>query len=175
MRQQEETSYRRSSMNYIEGNTVRKLEAAPQRRSDEVHRELKHKKERDKERETRQHQARVSARKNQQKALQMSPGYVMFLTVAMVAMVGVCGVYLKLQSDIAGRMKTVAALESQVTDLKTDNDATLKRINTSINLENIKNTAINELGMVYPSKDQIVYFEIDRADYMNQYEDIPEK
>ena len=90
-------------------------------------------------------------------------------------MVGVCGVYLKLQSDITSRMKTVAALENQVTDLKTDNDATLKRINTSIDLETVKNTAINELGMVYPSKEQIVYFQIDTADYMNQYEDIPEK
>ena len=105
----------------------------------------------------------------------MSPGYVIFLTIAMVAMVSVCAVYLKLQSDISNRMKTVATLETQVTDLKTQNDGNLKRINTSIDLESIKNTAINELGMVYPSKDQIVYFNIETSDYMNQYEDIPEK
>lgn len=174
MRQQEEAVYR-THMNYIEGNTVRKMAPAPQRRSEEIHRELERKQEKDRIREERQRQARIAARRNQQKALQMSPGYVAFLAAAMAAMVGVCGVYLKLQSDIANRMKTVAALENQVTDLKTDNDATLKRINTSIDLESVKNTAINELGMVYPGREQIVYFQIDTADYMNQYEDIPEK
>lgn len=171
---EEEVSNRRT-VNYIEGNTVRKMEAVPQRRSEQVHRELERKQEKDRVREERQREARIAARRNQERALQMSPGYVVFLAVAMAAMVGVCGVYLKLQSDIANRMKTVAALESQVTDLKTDNDANLKRINTSIDLESIKNTAINELGMVYPSKDQIIYFHIDTSDYMNQYEDIPEK
>ncbi|WP_075718808.1 hypothetical protein [Roseburia sp. 499] len=171
---EEEVSNRRT-VNYIEGNTVRKMEAVPQRRSEQVHRELERKQEKDRVREERQREARIAARRNQERALQMSPGYVVFLAVAMAAMVGVCGVYLKLQSDIANRMKTVAVLESQVTNLKTDNDANLKRINTSIDLESIKNTAINELGMVYPSKDQIIYFHIDTSDYMNQYEDIPEK
>lgn len=174
MRQQEEVSYRRNN-DYIDGNTVRKMEAVPERRSDQVHRELERKQERDKVREERQREARLAARKNQQRVLQMNPGYVAFLAVAMAAMVGVCGVYLKLQSDINSRMKNVALLESQVASLKTDNDAALKRINTSVDLESIKNTAINELGMVYPAKDQIVYFQIDTADYMNQYEDIPEK
>ena len=145
---------------------MRKMAPAPQRRSEEIHRELERKQEKDRIREERQRQARIAARRNQQKALQMSPGYVAFLAAAMAAMVGVCGVYLKLQSDIANRMKTVAALENQVTDLKTDNDATLKRINTSIDLESVKNTAINELGMVYPGREQIVYFQIDTADYM---------
>ncbi len=27
--------------------------------------------------------------------------------------------------------------------------------------------------MIYPSKDQIIYFEVDSTDYMNQYQDIP--
>lgn len=171
---QEEMANRRN-IGYIEGNTVRKMEAAPQRRSEQVHRELERKQEKDRVREERQRKARIAARRNQEKALQMSPGYVIFLTIAMVAMVSVCAVYLKLQSDISNRMKTVATLETQVTDLKTQNDGNLKRINTSIDLESIKNTAINELGMVYPSKDQIVYFNIETSDYMNQYEDIPEK
>lgn len=72
-------------------------------------------------------------------------------------------------------MKSVAVLESQVADIKADNDANLKRINTSVDLESIRNKAVNELGMVYPAKDQIIYFQIDQTDYMNQYEDIPEK
>lgn len=174
MRQQEEEVNRRRA-GYIEGNTVRKLEAAPEREGSQVHRELERKREKDKIREERQRQARIAARKNQQKALQMSPGYVIFLVAAMTLMVGTCVGYLKLRSDLTVRMKTVASLESQVADLKAENDAVLKRINTSVDLDSIRNTAINELGMVYPGKDQIVYFQIDKSDYMNQYEDIPEK
>ncbi len=175
MRQQEEVLYRRDSANYIQGNTVRKMEAVPQERGEQVHRELERKQKQDKVQEQKQREARQAAKRNQQKALQMSPGYVLFLAAAMVAMVGVCTVYLQLQSDITGRMKSIASLERQVMDLRTDNDATLKRINTSVDMENIKNTAINELGMVYPAKDQIVHFQIDTTDYMNQYEDIPNR
>lgn len=175
MKHQEETSYQRKRMSYIEGNTVRKLETVPQQRSSQTHRELERKRERDRVQEERQQKARAAARKNQQKALQMSPGYVLFLAATMAVMVGVCGVYLQLQSDITARMKSVAVLESQVADIKADNDANLKRINTSVDLESIRNKAVNELGMVYPAKDQIIYFQIDQTDYMNQYEDIPEK
>lgn len=174
MRQQEEKAYRRK-MDYIDGNTVRKMEAVPQRRSDEVHEELNRKQEQDREREERQRKARMAARRNQQKAMQMSPGYVAFLVIAMTAMAGVCSIYLQLQSEITTRMKNIASLESQVLDLKTDNDAVLKRINTSVDMEYVKNTAVNELGMIYPAEDQIRYFKVDAADYMNQYEDIPEK
>lgn len=175
MRQQEEVFYRRDSIDYIEGNTVRKMEAAPQRRGEQVRRELEQKQQHDRILEQRHREALHAARRNQQKALRMSPGYVLFLAAAMFLMVGICAIYLQLQSEIGVRMKNIASLESQVIDLRTDNDATLKRINTTVNMESIKNTAMNELGMVYPAKDQIVHFQIDTADYMNQYEDIPNR
>ena len=34
--------------------------------------------------------------------------------------------------------------------------------------------AINRLGMKYASQDQIVYYSIDKNNYMDQYNDIPE-
>lgn len=175
MGQQEKTSYKGMNTNYIEGNTVKRMEAVPDYKGDEVHRELKRKQEQDRVTEERERKARIAARKNQQKALQMNPGYVAFLTLAMAAMVSACTVYLYLQSEISTRMKNIASLESQVLDLKTDNDAVLKKIDTSINLESIRLAAVNELGMVYPSKEQLVYFEVADNDYMIQHEDIPKK
>lgn len=83
--------------------------------------------------------------------------------------------YIKLQSDVTARMKAIARLESQITDLKADNDEAYKRINTTIDLDGIRNTAINELGMFYATEDQIVYYSVDRNDYMNQYTEIPQK
>ncbi len=105
----------------------------------------------------------------------MSPGYVMFLVLATAVMVAVSGVYLMLRAELTGRMKHVASLKSEVLDLKTSNDAEQQRIDTSINLDEIRQKAMGELGMVYPGKGQIQYFEIDSSDYMNQYQDIPEK
>ncbi len=175
MRQQGNAARKEKTVNYIEGNTVRKLQPDPVRRSEETHRELQEKQRIDREQRERKRALRAAARRNQEKALQMSPGYVLFLAAAMVVMVGVTGVYLKLQSDLTNRVKHVASLKSEVLNLKTDNDAEQKRIDTSVDLEAIRQKATGELGMVYPGKDQIIYFEVDSSDYMNQYQDIPAK
>ncbi len=88
-------------------------------------------------------------------------------------MVAVSGVYLHLQAELTGRIRHVSSLKGELLNLKMDNDAEQKRIDKSVNLEEIRNRATGELGMIYPSKDQIIYFEVDSTDYMNQYQDIP--
>ena len=83
------------------------------------------------------------------------------------------GAYINIQSDITARMRTISNLESQIADLKAENDEAFKRINTAVDLDAIKNTAINELGMFYASEDQIIYYTVENDDYMNQYIEIP--
>lgn len=175
MGQQGNATRKEKTVSYIDGNTVRKLQPNPGRRSEETHRELQEKQRLDREQRERKRALRAAARKNQERALQMSPGYVLFLAMAMAVMVAVSGVYLKLQSELTARMKHVASLKSEVLDIRGKNDAEQKRIDTSINLDEIRRKATEELGMVYPSKDQIVTFEVDSNDYMNQYQDIPAK
>ena len=46
--------------------------------------------------------------------------------------------------------------------MKADNDARYKQITTSVDLNAIKDAAINRLGMKYASQDQIVYYSIDK-------------
>ena len=169
-RQQERSSYLNRNTGkyagrtgaYVEGNTVRKLNVMPQRVPEE--------------RNERRVKPDIShqTRKNQERAMQMSLGYVLFLTVAVLITVGVCALYLQMQSENSIKRKNIASLESQILELRTDNDAAYNRIETSINMEEIKNTAMNEMGMVYPSEDQIIYFSVETNDYMNLYQDIPE-
>ena len=78
------------------------------------------------------------------------------------------------RSNVTQQMKEVAALESQINDMKADNDARYKQITTSVDLNAIKDAAINRLGMKYASQDQIVYYSVDKNNYMDQYSDIPE-
>lgn len=160
-------------MTYIEGNAVRRMDAMP----DDWEKEKIRRKERE-EQELREKQhrrrQRAIARRNQDKALIMNRGYVAFLTLAAIMTCITAGIYIKLQSDITIHLENIAALESSVNAMKADNDAAAKRLATAVKMENVKEQAINVLGMSYPSQEQIVYYEVDRADFMSQYGEIPE-
>ena len=160
-------------MTYIEGNTVRRTDAMP----DDWEKEQKRRREREQrelQERKRERRRRAIARRNQDRALVMNRGYVAFLTMAAIATCITAGFYIKLQSDITIRMGKIAALEVSVNQLKADNDATAKRLATSLKMEDVKTQAIDVLGMTYPGEDQIVYYEIDHADFMSQYSEIPE-
>jgi len=150
---------------YVNGSTVRRMEAQP------VRRKVDRKKIQEQQQKKRR---RNAAKRNRERALHMSRGYVAFLTacVAVVAFAAVSMV--QMQSQVTQRMENIAALESQITDLKADNDARYKEIVTSVDLEHIKDVAINELGMQYATEDQIVYYSVENNNFMDQYSDIPE-
>ena len=71
-------------------------------------------------------------------------------------------------------MNHVAELESELSKVNADNKAAESRIATTTNLSEIKDKAINDLGMVYATSNQIVYYSVDGSDYMSQYHDIPQ-
>ena len=52
-------------------------------------------------------------------------------------------------------MKNVANLESELAQLKEDNDAYYSQVTSAVDISEIKKKAIGELGMKYPSEDQI--------------------
>ena len=124
-----------------------------------------------KEKERRKQQREVRLAK--ERVLRANRRYAIFLTIGVVIFGLFAGAYIKIQSDITARMKTISRLESQIADLKAENDEAYKRINTAIDLDAIKNTAISELGMFYATEEQIVYYTVENDDYMNQYIQIP--
>ena len=147
---------------YVYGNTVRRLEVVP---------ELEPRREQP--RETEQRISKNAIRKNREKARHMNPAYVMFLSVACVVTFIVCFRYIQLRSEITERMENIAELETQLSELKIENDAEYSRATSSIDLEEIKRIAMEELGMVYADKEQVVMYEDKEAEYFRQYEDIP--
>ena len=85
---------------YVYGNTARQLDV----------REAIHEKSR---------RAQYNAtRKNRERAMHMNPAYVLFLALAMVVSAFVLIGYIRLQSDITNSMNHIAALESELNDLK---------------------------------------------------------
>ena len=87
----------------------------------------------------------------------------------------VCAGYLQIQADNTARVKNIAVLEEQLSELKTENDDEYNRVTTSVDLEEIRDIAINELGMVYANADQVILYDGEGSDYVKQYAEIPEE
>ena len=138
----------------FDGNAARKLQAIPQ--------EIP-------ERRT----VSRSTSRNRAKAKRMSRGYVLFLAVISVAALFMCVRYLKLKSDLTTLTKEIAVTESQLSELKADNDALYNSVLASVDLENIKNVAMDRLGMKYPDEDQIYKFDTAGNSYVRQYRNVP--
>jgi hypothetical protein len=104
----------------------------------------------------------------------MSLGYLVFLSMAMVLMVGTLAWYINLQSQIKNSVKHVAQLESQLNALKQDNDEAYNRANGNVDLDEVKRIAIQEYGMTYASEGQIItYSDGGGNDYVRQIAPIP--
>ena len=141
---------RRNQNIYVYGNTVRRLE--PER-------QLETGKPR---------QVQPSVRKNREKAHHMSAGYVIFLIAALCAAAVILVNLIQLQAELRNLTRSVAASESQLNDLRAQNDEEYHRIMGSIDLEEIKRIAIGELGMTYAQEGQIVMYTNEGNDYMRQ-------
>lgn len=110
---------------------------------------------------------------NRERALQMNLGYVLFLTVMAVFTVILCVNYLQLQAKSTKLRREVTSLESSLDALRLENDLDYDRVMTGIDMEHVKDVAMNELGMVYISKKQIITYTQQDSDYVRQYEKIP--
>lgn len=76
---------------------------------------------------------------------------------------------IKIQSSAIIFSRQNTALESKIADLKADNDARYKEFTSGINLDEIKQRA-QKLGMKPANENQIVYYEIEHKNNMDQYE-----
>lgn len=99
----------------------------------------------------------------------------LLLISAIVATVFVCLNYLKVQSDVIQLNKSISSLEKQITSLEKENDALqIVLENEKYDLETVYQMAVGVLGMVYPNKNEIIYYNNESQGYFRQYQDIPE-
>lgn len=144
---------------YVEGNTVRKLNAVP-----DIDR-----RERVRQVPTPQRQVR-----RQPKALSgMNFASLVVLTIAIAATVSMCVNYIMLQTKVSQMEKSIVTLEKELTSLTKENNAKYEAINTAYDLDYVYQVAVGELGMVYPKDNKVITYEGGSAEYVRQYEDIP--
>lgn len=98
----------------------------------------------------------------------------MFLALAVAAVSIALTYYLTLQSEITNSIKSISKMESQLNELRVDNDEKYSRITGNVNLEEIRTVAIQELGMRYADEGQIIIFNGEGSDYVRQTGKIPD-
>ena len=112
-------------------------------------------------------------RTNRSKAMHMNRGYVTFLAVAAMVTLFACVQYLQLQSDITSRSKHITSLQQELSAAKEANTTKYNVIMNTMNLEEIRDVAMNQFGMVYADKDQIVKYQSPTGKSVTQFATIP--
>lgn len=112
--------------------------------------------------------------KNRRRALSMNTAYVVFLACAAILAVIICFMYLRLQSETVSRSENITALQRELEELTEKNDAAYQAASDSINLNTVRDRALNELGMVYASQGRVVSYKNPTTDCVKKYNDIPE-
>ncbi|MCR4677273.1 MAG: cell division protein FtsL [Lachnospiraceae bacterium] len=104
------------------------------------------------------------------KQSKMSMGflYVAFLGLAVVVLAASLVSYLKLQNDITTMVDDIAYYEQTLNNLTLANDDEYSKIVNAVDYDYIRQVAIEELGMVYASEDQIVSYTRENSDYVRQ-------
>ena len=157
MEKRSRAEYRRNSRNvskvpYEYGSAVRQLNIAePLKTPDESQQTQK--------------EINREIRRQRQKQIRRNNKINLMYTVAVASVAAVvffiCYQYLNVQAAAKTNSDMIAELKSELSTLKENNDA-------------IYDTAVNELGMVYPEKKQVITYDSKESEYVKQYKDVPE-
>lgn len=141
---------------YIDGNTARKIDVRK-----EIHRAPAPIDNPDMQRRVRE------------RHVHMNFGYVVFLVAALVLSSLILVNYINIQAQNTAIKESIAKKERQLNSMKMANDEEYSRIISSVDLDHVKDVAINELGMQYAEEGQVVTIETQGDDYVRQYAQMP--
>ena len=116
----------------------------------------------------------VRTRRNRAHALSVSRGYVVFLAMMTMMTVLMCVYYLQMRSTVTAQNEENARLESRLTRLQSENDALYENITNQIDWTHIRDVAVNELGMSYPTEEQVIWYNREAGSYVMQYQALPD-
>lgn len=142
---------------YIYGNTVKKakVEVVSDPRRDLLDQAAEQEK-------------RARARSRAQES-RMGFVYVLFLTMAAAALVVVCYQFMKVQSAMNKNVAEISSMKVELEDMRSENDFNLNRINESVDMDYIRDQALNRLGMKEATTSEVVTYAYDDSDYVRQY------
>lgn len=138
---------------YLYGSAAPKLEPTPQRRP------------------LREEERRTAPQRKQKVQAKPYPVNMPLLVLSIVAFIALGAMmiqYIRLNSEITAITAANTKLESQISDLRAENDEYYGRIMNSVDLEKVREVAIMDLGMVYASEGQVITYDSHMDDYVEQ-------
>ncbi|MCR4653052.1 MAG: hypothetical protein K5744_05090 [Eubacterium sp.] len=116
----------------------------------------------------------VRTRKNHSRAERPRLGHVIITFLLCAAMVVMCIRYLQLRSRLISLNESIAGQETRLREIQEDNEAEYQKVISSVTMEEVKDAALNKLGMHYAAESQIRYYDTDDDCYVRQYESVEE-
>ncbi len=159
MESRRNNQYDKTRTSYIEGNTVRKINPVPDYGREE------------------QYELPTPRRQEQRQTKTLSGinlASLLVLSVAIIATLYVCVEFLKLQYDVTQMNKQIDIKKQELVTLTKDNDAAYEVVNKAVDLDEIYQYAVEELGMVYPNKNTVIKYHSSDVDYTLKYKEIPD-
>lgn len=102
-----------------------------------------------------------------------SIGQGMITMAAIVFLITIMIAFLYQSQALTQNMHSISALKEQYEKLVLNNDDLEKQIEADIDYEAIYNQAVNEYGMTYPEKNQVIGFDKGETPYVRQEESVP--
>lgn len=159
--------YQYNNRMYISGSTARNLSVVTERERWE---------ETEPQRDYPVRKTRNTPKPSRKPAVSRGINFVsmLVLTLAIGVTLFVCIEYLTMQSKIVQIDKEIINLEKDLTKLQDTNNIIKNTLAASIDLDNVYEVAVGELGMVYPNKNKVITYKKNNVGYVRQYGEIPE-
>lgn len=151
----------KSSPIYMAGNLAPEEDPYERRRREEQRKELE-------QNELKERTKAYAKKRSSYSFFQFFPIFLLILVF-----LALCIRLLQVEYFIYDAKKNIKAKESEYIQLVQDNKAKEMSLEKSIDMNEIYEKAINELGMVYPEEGQIIIYDKKESGYVRQYEDIP--
>lgn len=113
----------------------------------------------------------------QREVEEASFGFVSMLVLSLaVVLTGImCYFYLAAQSEIQLAKSEIVALQTEIEELSSANTMAKEQIEDAISLRRVYLIATRQLGMVHPSKNQIIPYKSIKSNVVRQYAQIPKE
>lgn len=108
------------------------------------------------------------------RAIREDRGRLVRLVIVTLVTLVVCTLFLKLNFQVQQQTYRVSVLQKEIDALRLSNEDARKRISEASNLYEIWDKAV-ALGMGYPKEQKVIYYSVDKTDYMYQTGDIPQR
>lgn len=98
----------------------------------------------------------------------------MILIMAISLTLFTCIQYIKTQAEVSVLNRNITQMEKELNNINEENKIQSNKLIAALDLDEIFQTATQELGMIRPSDNQIVYFDSNISDFVKQYGEIPQ-